>query len=110
MVINWLATPHLAKLNLWRTSGHANFTEKTCIPSLHMAELGGEEKDYYQIKPMNCPFHIAIYKDKIRSYKNLPLRYTELGTVYRYEKSGTLHGLIRVRGFTQDDAHSVVYS
>jgi len=100
-----VATPHLAKLNLWRTSGHTEFYKENMFPSLHMAELGGEEKDDYQIKPMNCPFHIAIYKDKIRSYKNLPLRYTELGTVYRYEKSGTLHGLIRVRGLTQDDAH-----
>jgi len=75
------------------------------LPPMRMGEIGEEEKDDYQIKPMNCPFHIAIYKTKIRSYKSLPIRYTEMGTVYRYEKSGTLHGLIRVRGFTQDDAH-----
>ena len=100
-----VSTPHLAKLNLWKTSGHTEFYKENMFPSFHMAELGEEEKDDYQIKPMNCPFHIAIYKTKIRSYKNLPLRYTELGTVYRYEKSGVLHGLVRVRGFTQDDAH-----
>jgi len=100
-----VSTPHLAKLNLWKTSGHTEFYKENMFPPFHMAELGEEEKDDYQIKPMNCPFHIAIYKTKIRSYKNLPLRYTELGTVYRYEKSGVLHGLVRVRGFTQDDAH-----
>ena len=100
-----VSTPHLAKLNLWKTSGHTEFYKENMFPSFHMAELGEEEKDDYQIKPMNCPFHIAIYKTKIRSYKDLPLRYTELGTVYRYEKSGVLHGLVRVRGFTQDDAH-----
>jgi threonyl-tRNA synthetase len=72
-----------------------------------MAEIDKEEKDDYQIKPMNCPFHIAIYKTKIRSYKNMPLRYTEMGTVYRYERSGTLHGLVRVRQITQDDAHII---
>jgi len=98
-------TPHLAKLNLWKISGHTEFYKENMFPAFHLRELGEEEKDDYQIKPMNCPFHIAIYKTKIRSYKDLPLRYTELGTVYRYEKSGTLHGLIRVRGFTQDDAH-----
>ncbi|OGZ17841.1 MAG: threonine--tRNA ligase [Candidatus Nealsonbacteria bacterium RBG_13_36_15] len=75
------------------------------FPKMHLSEIAKEEKDDYQIKPMNCPFHIAIYKNSIRSYKNLPLRYTELGIVYRYEKSGVLHGLARVRGFTQDDAH-----
>jgi threonyl-tRNA synthetase len=75
------------------------------MPPMHMKEIGKEEKDDYQIKPMNCPFHIAIYKTRIRSYKDLPIRYTEMGTVYRYEKSGTLHGLVRVRGLTQDDAH-----
>jgi threonyl-tRNA synthetase len=100
-----VSTPHIAKLNLWRISGHTEFYKENMFPPFHMAELGEEEKDDYQIKPMNCPFHIAIYKTKIRSYKDLPLRYTELGTVYRYEKSGVLHGLVRVRGFTQDDAH-----
>jgi len=100
-----VCTPHIAKLNLWETSGHTKFYKENMFPPFHMAELKEEEKDDYQIKPMNCPFHIAIYKTKIRSYRDLPIRYTELGTVYRYEKSGVLHGLTRVRGFTQDDAH-----
>jgi len=98
-------TPHIAKLNLWKTSGHLDFYKENMMPPMHMEELGEEEKDDYQIKPMNCPFHIAIYKTKIRSYKDLPIRFTEIGTVYRYEKSGTLHGLTRVRQITQDDAH-----
>ena len=98
-------TPHIAKLNIWKTSGHVDFYKENMMPAMHMSEIQDEEKDDYQIKPMNCPFHIAIYKTKIRSYKDLPLRYTEMGTVYRYERSGTLHGLVRVRGFTQDDAH-----
>jgi threonyl-tRNA synthetase (EC 6.1.1.3)/Ser-tRNA(Thr) hydrolase (EC 3.1.1.-) len=75
------------------------------FPPIHLNEINPEEQVDYQLKPMNCPFHILIYKNQIRSYKDLPLRYTELGTVYRYERSGTLHGLARVRGFTQDDAH-----
>ncbi len=100
-------TPHIAKLNLWKISGHTDFYKENMMPALHMAEIGEEEKDDYQIKPMNCPFHIAIYKTKIRSYKDLPLRYTEIGTVYRYEKSGTLQGLVRVRQITQDDAHII---
>ncbi|MDP2664194.1 MAG: threonine--tRNA ligase, partial [bacterium] len=98
-------TPHIGKLGLWKTSGHTSFYKDNMMPSIHMKELGKEEKDDYQIKPMNCPFHIAIYKTNIRSYKDLPIRYTEMGTVYRYEKSGTLHGLVRVRQITQDDAH-----
>ena len=98
-------TPHIAKLNLWRTSGHTDFYKESMFPSLHMREIIQEEKDDYQLKPMNCPGHILIYKNEVRSYRQLPLRYTELGTVYRYERSGTLHGLTRVRGFTQDDAH-----
>lgn len=100
-------TPHIAKLNLWKISGHTDFYKENMFPPFHMAEIGKEEKDDYQLKPMNCPFHIAIYKTQIRSYKNLPLRLTEMGTVYRYEKSGTLHGLVRVRGFTQDDGHII---
>jgi len=100
-------TPHIAKINLWKTSGHLDFYKENMMPPLHMAEMGKEEKDDYQIKPMNCPFHIAIYKTKIRSYKDLPIRYTEMGTVYRYERSGTLHGLVRVRQITQDDAHII---
>ncbi len=98
-------TPHIAKLNLWKTSGHTDFYKETMMPPMRFKEIGKEEKDDYQIRPMNCPFHIAIYKTDIRSYKDLPIRYTEMGTVYRYEKTGTLHGLVRVRGFTQDDAH-----
>ncbi len=98
-------TPHIGKLNLWKVSGHTDFYKENMLPPMHMIELGKEEKDDYQIKPMNCPFHIAIYKNKINSYKDLPLRYTEMGTVYRYERSGTLHGLVRVRQITQDDAH-----
>ena len=100
-----VATPHIAKLNLWKTSGHTDFYKENMFPAMHLKEIDKEEKDDYQIKPMNCPFHIMIYKNDIRSYRDLPLRYTELGTVYRYEKSGVLHGLNRVRGFTQDDAH-----
>jgi len=98
-------TPHIGKLSLWKTSGHTDFYKENMLPPMHLAELGEEEKDDYQIKPMNCPFHIAIFKSQIRSYKDLPLRFTEMGTVYRYEKSGTLHGLVRVRQITQDDAH-----
>ncbi|GAI57319.1 unnamed protein product, partial [marine sediment metagenome] len=98
-------TPHIAKIGLWETSGHTNFYKENMFPVMHMKEMGKEEKDDYEVKPMNCPFHVAIYKQSIKSYKDLPLRYTELGAVYRYEKSGTLHGLVRVRGMTQDDAH-----
>jgi len=100
-------TPHIAKLNLWKISGHLDFYKENMMPPMHLAEIGREEKDDYQIKPMNCPFHIAIYETKIRSYKDLPLRYTEMGTVYRYERSGTLLGLVRVRQITQDDAHII---
>lgn len=100
-----VSTPHIAKLNLWKVSGHTNFYKENMFPAMHFQEISKEEKDDYQIRPMNCPFHIMIYKNSIRSYRDLPLRYTELGTVYRYEKSGVLHGLTRVRGFTQDDAH-----
>ncbi len=94
-----LFTPHIAKLELWRKTGHLDFyTENMYSPM----EIEGIE---YEIKPMNCPFHISVYKSRLRSYKELPLRFAELGTVYRYERSGVLHGLLRVRGFTQDDAH-----
>jgi threonyl-tRNA synthetase len=92
-------TPHIAKLDLWKTSGHWQFYRDYLYSPM---EVEGEE---YIIKPMNCLFHILIYKTKLRSYRELPLRYAELGTVYRYERSGVLHGLSRVRGFTQDDAH-----
>ncbi|MFC2071596.1 threonine--tRNA ligase [Chloroflexota bacterium] len=94
-----LYTPHLAKLNLWKTSGHWEFYRESMYSPM---EVEGQE---YMIKPMNCLGHILIYKTKLRSYRELPLRYAELGTVYRYERSGVLHGVSRVRGFTQDDAH-----
>jgi len=94
-----LYTPHIAKLNLWQKSGHLDFYRENMYSPM---EIEGVD---YEIKPMNCPFHIHVYKTSLRSYKELPLRYAELGTVYRYERSGVLHGLLRVRGFTQDDAH-----
>ena len=92
-------TPHIGKANLWQTSGHLDFYSENMYAPMKI-----DEQDYY-IKPMNCPFHIMIYKSKLRSYRELPIKYAELGTVYRYERSGVLHGLMRVRGFTQDDAH-----
>jgi threonyl-tRNA synthetase len=92
-------TPHMAKLDLWKKSGHWDFYRESMFSPM---EVEGQE---YEIKPMNCPFHIAIYKSKRRSYRDLPIRWAELGTVYRFERSGALHGLMRVRGFTQDDAH-----
>jgi len=94
-----LYTPHIAKLNLWATSGHLDFYRENMYSPM---EIEGID---YEIKPMNCPFHIHVYKHTLRSYKELPIRFAELGTVYRYERSGVLHGLLRVRGFTQDDAH-----
>jgi len=78
-------TPHIAQFKLWQISGHADFYKENMYPRMHLKEINEEEKDDYQLKPMNCPFHILIYKNKIRSYRDLPLRYTELGTVYRYE-------------------------
>jgi len=92
-------TPHIANLNLWKTSGHFDFYRSDMFDQMEV------ENEEYQIKPMNCPFHCLMYKDELRSYRDLPIRWGELGTVYRYERSGTLHGLFRVRGFTQDDAH-----
>lgn len=92
-------TPHIANLDLWKTSGHFDFYRSDMFDQMEV------ENDNYQIKPMNCPFHCLMYKDELRSYRDLPIRWGELGTVYRYERSGTLHGLFRVRGFTQDDAH-----
>jgi threonyl-tRNA synthetase len=94
-----LYTPHIAKLQLWQKSGHLDFYRENMYSPM---EIEGID---YQIKPMNCPFHIHIYKSLLRSYRDLPIKYAELGTVYRYERSGVLHGLLRVRGFTQDDAH-----
>ena len=92
-------TPHIAKLDLWKTSGHTGFYRENMYSPMPIDEVD------YQLKPMNCPFHISIYKSHIRSYRDLPIRLFELGTVYRYERSGVLHGLMRVRGFTQDDSH-----
>lgn len=91
-------SPHIAKLDVWHQSGHTEFYDAMYPPLLH-------EGLEYELKPMNCPFHIMVYNNRPRSYRDLPLRWAELGTVYRYERSGVLHGLMRVRGFTQDDAH-----
>ena len=92
-------SPHIARLDLWRTSGHLDYYRENMFVPMKV------EASEYQLKPMNCPFHIMIYKSHLRSYRDLPIRYGELGTVYRYERTGVLHGLLRVRGFTQDDAH-----
>jgi threonyl-tRNA synthetase len=92
-------TPHIMRLDLWKTSGHTGFYKANMFAPIEV------ENDYYELKPMNCPGHILIYKSRLRSYRELPIRLAELGTVYRYERSGVLHGLLRVRGFTQDDAH-----
>ncbi len=92
-------SPHAAKVDMWKTSGHMDFYKDNIFSPM---DIEGKE---YVMKPMNCPFHIQIYKTRLRSYRDLPLRFAELGTVYRYERSGVLHGLLRVRGFTQDDAH-----
>lgn len=100
-------TPHVGKSNLWETSGHLSFYKDGMFPVMKVQEGSGNDayiQDYY-VKPMNCPFHIQVYQFKKRSYRDLPMRLAELGTVYRYEKDGVRHGLFRVRGFTQDDAH-----
>jgi len=94
-----LYTPHIALETLWHTSGHTDFYRESMYAPMV------EDEQLYQLKPMNCPFHVLIFKDKLRSYRELPIRWAELGTVYRHEMSGALHGLMRVRGFTQDDAH-----
>ncbi len=94
-------TPHVGKAWLWETSGHLDFYKESMYPAMKM-----DKADYY-VKPMNCPFHIMIYNTSKHSYRDLPCRWAELGTVYRYEKAGALHGLMRVRGFTQDDAHII---
>lgn len=96
---DFVYTPHIGKAQLWETSGHLDWFADAMYPPFEI-----EQQKYY-LKPMNCPFHIQIYKSKTRSYRDLPVRYAEWGTVYRYERSGTLHGLLRVRGLTQDDAH-----
>jgi len=97
----WLYTPHIGNLNLWKKSGHWDFYKKNLYPPIKIDE------ENYLLKPMNCPFHVKVYNSKVRSYRDLPIKFAELGTVYRYEKSGVLHGLTRVRGFTQDDAHLI---
>lgn len=94
-----LFTPHIARLDLWEKSGHLEFYQEYMYSPMEV------ENSEYEIKPMTCPFHIMIYKSGVRSYRDLPLRWAEIGTVYRYERSGVLHGLLRVRGFSQDDAH-----
>lgn len=93
-----VSTPHIAKSRLWHTSGHYSYYRE----NMYIIPVGNEE---YVLKPMNCPMHLQIYKTKVRSYRDLPMRYAELGTVYRRERSGTLHGMFRVRGYTCDDAH-----
>lgn len=92
-------SPHIGKAHLWKTSGHLDWYQENMYAPL---DIEGQE---YYLKPMNCPFHVQIFKSRMRSYRDLPLRFAEWGTVYRYERSGVLHGLLRVRGFTQDDAH-----
>ncbi|WP_024327918.1 threonine--tRNA ligase [Thioalkalivibrio sp. AKL19] len=96
---DFVVSPHIANLELWKTSGHADFYSES------MYEPMEDEHQSFQLKPMNCPFHVLMYKDRLHSYRDLPLRWAEMGTVYRREMSGALHGLMRVRGFTQDDAH-----
>ncbi|MEW5876413.1 MAG: threonine--tRNA ligase, partial [Candidatus Zixiibacteriota bacterium] len=92
-------SPHIARLKLWEQSGHTGFYAENMFPPFDV------ENNPHQLKPMNCPFHILIYQSDLRSYRDLPVRWAELGTVYRFERGGVLHGLLRVRGFTQDDAH-----
>ncbi len=96
-----VVTPHIASEKLWRHSGHLDFYHEDMYNSF------GIDEEQYRLKPMNCPLHVTMYKNKPRSYRELPIRWTEMGTVYRYEKSGVLHGLTRARGFTQDDAHII---
>ncbi len=98
---DFVFTPHLAKADLWHTSGHLDYYAENMYPGMELDH--GHE---YRVKPMNCPFHVLIYKSRGRSYRDLPIRLSELGSVYRYEKSGVVHGLLRARGFTQDDSHT----
>jgi threonyl-tRNA synthetase len=105
-----LFTPHVGRAQLWQTSGHLGFYKESMFPAMDVREGEGDDAartvlDPYYVKPMNCPFHIQVYKSHKYSYRDLPLRWAELGTVYRFEKEGVRHGLLRVRGFTQDDAH-----
>ncbi len=98
-------SPHITKQNLFETSGHLDWYADGMFPPMHFDDEGGPDGTNYYLKPMNCPFHILIFKSRMRSYRELPLRMFEFGSVYRYEKSGVVHGLTRVRGMTQDDAH-----
>jgi len=98
-------SPHIGRSLLWETSGHVDFYADAMYPPMQMGDKGHDEQEQYYPKPMNCPFHVLVYRSRTRSYRELPLRLFELGTVYRYERSGTLHGLLRARGFTQDDSH-----
>ena len=103
-----LFTPHIGRAQLWKTSGHLSFYKDGMFPPMEIVEEcehGAKAAEPYYIKPMNCPFHIQVYKNRRYSYRDLPLRWAELGTVYRFEKEGVRHGLLRARGFTQDDAH-----
>ena len=97
----FVSTPHIGKSDLWEKSGHLDYFREDMFPPMR------ESNQEYFLKPMNCPFHIQIYQSRTRSYRDLPLRWAELGTVYRHERSGVLHGLLRARGFTQDDAHII---
>ncbi|WP_371363869.1 Threonine--tRNA ligase [Sporomusa rhizae] len=103
----YIYTPHIGQSNLWETSGHLDHFAEGMYPAMKMAAKDEAENTRYYVKPMSCPFHVRMYKTRPRSYRELPIRWCELGSVYRFEKSGALHGMLRVRGFTQDDAHIV---
>ena len=98
---DFVNSPHLAKADLWKKSGHLDFYAENMYPGIEM-----DQRDEYRVKPMNCPFHVLIYRAAARSYRELPMRLSELGAVYRYERSGVVHGMLRARGFTQDDSHT----
>ena len=102
---DFVYSPHITKAGLFETSGHLDWYADGMFPPMHFDDEGGEAGQDYYLKPMNCPFHVLIYRSRLRSYRELPLRTFEFGSVYRYEKSGVIHGLTRVRGMTQDDAH-----
>ncbi len=103
----YVYTPVIGLNNLWQTSGHLEHFADTMFPAMQMTQKDKDEQATYYVKPMSCPFHVRIYNSSIRSYKELPIRLCELGNVYRFESSGALHGMLRVRGFTQDDAHII---
>lgn len=100
----FVSSPHVARAGLWEVSGHLDFYRENMYPGMELQDARGE--DEYRVKPMNCPFHVLIYRSAARSYRELPLRMSELGVVYRYERSGVIHGLMRARGFMQDDSHT----